>query len=93
MNSNEVEVLVPVSRKSRKLFGPEKPFAKLRPAYSVKLVFSYVVKGTKIKITAKFRASRRLSFEDTKRIMSSDMRPKSLGTFEKQAPELNSLPK
>ena len=55
----------PVSRKSRKLFGPEKPFVKLRPAYSVKLVFSYVVKGIKIKITAKFRASRRLSFEDT----------------------------
>ena len=32
-------VLGPVSRKSRKLFGPEKPFVKLRPAYSVKLVF------------------------------------------------------
>ena len=52
----------------------------------MKLVFSYVVKGIKIKITAKFRASRRLSFEDTKRIMSPEMRPKSLGTFEKQAP-------
>ena len=33
----------PVSRKSRKLFGPEKPFVKLQPAYSVKLVCSYVV--------------------------------------------------
>ena len=77
----------PVSRKSRKLFGPEKPFVKLRSAYSVKPVFSYVVKGIKIKITAKFRASRRLSFEDTTRIMSHEMRPKSLGTFEKQAPE------
>ena len=76
----------PVSRKSRKLFGPEKPFLKLRHAYSVKLVFSYAVKGIKIKITAKFRASRRLSFEDKKRIMSPEMRPKSLGTFEKQAP-------
>ena len=42
--------LWPVSRKSRELFGPEKPFVKLRPAYSVKLVFSYVVKGIKIKI-------------------------------------------
>ena len=40
----------PVSRKSRKLFGPEKPFVKLPPAYSVKLIFSYVVTG--IKITA-----------------------------------------
>ena len=76
----------PVSRKPRKLFGPEKPFVKLRSAYCVKLVFSYVVKGIKIKITAKFRASRRLRFEDTKRIMSPEMRPKSLGTFEKQAP-------
>ena len=80
-------ILGPVSRKSRKLFGPEKPFVKLRPAYSVKPVFSYVVKGLKIKITAKFRASRRLSFEDTKRNMLPEMRPKSLGTFEKQAPE------
>jgi len=76
----------PVSRKSRELFGPEKPFVKSRPAYSVKLIFSYVVKGIKIKITVKFRASRRLSFEDTKRIMSPEMRPKSFGTFEKQAP-------
>ena len=61
----------PVSRKSRQLFRPEKPFVKLRPAYCVKLVFSYVVKGIKIKITAKFRASRRIRFEDTKRIMSA----------------------
>ena len=78
----------PVSQKSRELFGPEKPFVKLRPAFSVKLVFSYVVKGIKIKITAKFRASRRLRFEDTKRIMSAEIRPKSFGTFEKQAPGL-----
>ena len=75
-----------VSRNSRELFGPEKPFVKLRPAYSVKLVFSYDVKGTKIKITAKFRATRRLPFEDTKRIMSPEMCPKSFGTFEKRAP-------
>ena len=76
----------PVSRKSRKLFGPERPFVKLQPAYSVRLVFSYVVKGIKIKITAKFRASRRFLFEDTKIIMSPEMCPKSFGTFEKQAP-------
>ena len=36
---------------------------------------------------AKFRASRRRRFEDTKRIMSPEIRPKSFGTFEKQAPE------
>ena len=33
-----------VSRKSRKRFGPEKTFITLRSAYSVKLVFSCVVK-------------------------------------------------
>ena len=32
----------------------------------------------KNKITAKFRASRRLCFEDTKRIMSPEIHPKSL---------------
>ena len=53
---------------------PEKPVVKLRAANSVKLVFSYLVKGIKIKITAKFRASRRLRFEDTKRIISPDFR-------------------
>ena len=82
----EKRALGPVSRTSRELFGPEKPFVKVRPAYSVKLVFSFVVKGIKIKITAKFRASRRFRFEDTKRIMSLEIRPKSFGTFEKQAP-------
>ena len=81
----QIRLLGLVSRKSRELFGPEKSFVKLRPAYSVKLVFLYVVKGIKIKITAKFRASRRLSFEDTKRIISPEIRPKSFGTFEKQA--------
>ena len=83
---NPQKNLGPVSRKSRELSGPEKPFVKLRPAYSVKLIFSHVVEGIRIKITAKFRASRRLRFEDTKRIMSPEIRPKSFGTFEKQAP-------
>ena len=78
----------PVSRKSRELFGPEKPFVKVRPAYSVKLVFSYVVKGIKIKITAKFHASRHLCFEDTKRTMSPEIHLKSFRTFEKQAPDI-----
>ena len=63
---------VPKTFRARKLFGPEKPFVKLRPAYSVKLVFSYVVKGIKIKITAKFCASRRLHFEDNRRIMAPE---------------------
>ena len=79
----------PVSRKSWKLFGPEKPFLKLRLAHSVKLVFSYVVKGRKIKVTAKFGAQRRLRFENTKITLSSEMRPKSFGTFEKRASDSN----
>ena len=49
-----------VPRKSREVFGAEKPFVKLGPLYCVKPVFSYVVKGIKIKITSEFRASRRL---------------------------------
>ena len=69
----------PVSQMSRKRFGSEKPFLNLRPAYSVKVVFSYVAKEIKIKITTKFRASRRPCFEDTKRVMSPE-------TFEKRAP-------
>ena len=81
----------PVSRKSREVFCPEKPFVKPRSAYSVKLVFSYVVKGVKIKITAKFGASRRLRFEDTKRIMSPEICPKCFGTFEKRAPGISTL--
>jgi len=60
------------SQKTRKLNEPENPFVKLLPAYSVKLVFSYVVKGIKIKITAKFRDTEHLRFEDTKRIMSPE---------------------
>ena len=58
--------------KTRKLNGPEKPFVKLRLAYSVKLVFLYVVKGIKIKITAKFCDTEHFRFEDTKRNMSPE---------------------
>ena len=65
-------------------FRARKAILKLRPAYSVKLVCSYVVERIKINITAKFLAARRLHFEDRKRIMSPDLRPKSFGTFEKQ---------
>ena len=60
----------PVSRKSRKLFEPEKPFVILWPAYSVRLVFSYGVIRIKNKISAKFRASRRLRFDQRKRFMT-----------------------
>ena len=53
-------------------FGPENPFVKQRPANSVKQVFSQVVKGITINIIAKFRASRRLHFEDTRKIKSPE---------------------
>ena len=68
------------------LESPEKLFVKLRSANSVKPFFSHFEKGIKIKIYAKFRASRRLRFEDTKRIMSPEIRPTGFGTFEKRAP-------
>ena len=55
---------------------------KLRPAYSVKLVLSYVVKGIKVKITAKFRDREHFRFEDTKRIMS----PGEFGVFRETGP-------
>ena len=42
------------------------------PTYIVKLVFSYVLKGIKIKTIAKFRDTEHLRFEDTKRIMSPE---------------------
>ena len=67
------------------LESPEKPFLKARLAYSIKLVFSHVVRGTKTKITAKFCALRRPRFEDTRKL-SPEMRPKSFGTCEKWVP-------
>ena len=55
-----------------KTFRARKAFRKTPPAHSVKLVFLYVVKGLKIKITAKFRVLKRPRFEDTKRILSPE---------------------
>ena len=40
----------------------QKPFVKLWLGYSAKLVFSYVEKGWKIKLTVRFRDARRLRF-------------------------------
>ena len=59
---------------------------RVRKAIRKITVFSYVVKGMKRKITAKFSASRHLRFEDTKRIMSPEIRPKSFVTFEERVP-------
>ena len=41
-----------------------------------------------MKVTPKFRATRRLRFENTKKIMSSEMRSKSFGAFEKRGPAI-----
>ena len=68
-------------------FSGRKAIRKITTCLSVKLVFSNVVKGIKRKITAKFRASRHPRFEDTKRIMSTEIRPKSFGTFEERVPK------
>ena len=76
LNTDWGQIIRPVARFST---------VKLRHTYSVKLVLPLVVKGIQIKITAKFRASRRLRFEDTQKIMSPEMRPKRFGTFEKRA--------
>ena len=68
--------------RARKVFGTfekrapvlesleNKPFVKLRSVHSVKLIFSHIVKGIKIKTPAKFRASRRFRLEDKKRIVT-----------------------
>ena len=76
-----------ISRKARKLFGSEKPFGKLQPAYSVKLVFSDVVKGIKIKVTPSFMPRDAFVLK-IQRVMSHEMRPKIFGTFEKWAPDI-----
>ena len=55
----------------------------IRPAYSVKLVFSYVVKGIKVKITAKLGWHGTPSFWRYK----DNYVTRSFGTFEKQAPD------
>ena len=63
---NEITYLLselgPISRKSRKLSGPEKPFQKLLAAYSKKLAFNYDFKKRKGKLVAKFHSWNCLRF-------------------------------
>ena len=54
-----------LSRKSRKLSWPEKPFQKLRSAYSRKLAFYYDFKIQKGKLVAEFHSWKRLRLWDT----------------------------
>ena len=72
--------------KSPENFSARKAIRKTTTCLFCKAGLFLVVEEINIKITAKFRALRRLRFEDTKRIMSPDIRPKRFGTFKKQAP-------
>ena len=76
----------PVSRKPRKLFGPEKPFVKLWPAYSVNLVFSYVVKGIKNKNNCKVSCLETPSFWRYKENSVTRNAPEKFRNFREQAP-------
>ena len=90
----ETQTSGPFLESPEKFSGLKKPLVKLRPAYSVKLVFSRVVNGWKMKRNVKFRASGRLRVEDTKRIMLPEMRPKASG-LSRNGPlvwDLNLLP-
>ena len=87
--SLSVDTFPPGARFSKvpRTFGARKAIPKTPSSLFCKSVFfSYIVKGIKIKITARFCDSKCLRFEDTKSIMTAEMRPKSFGTFEKQAP-------
>ena len=76
--------------KSRKRFGPENPFQKLRSAYSKKLAFYYDFKIRKGTLVAKFHSWKRRSFTDRQEIIAPEIGPESFGTFEKRAPETKS---
>ena len=67
-------------------FRARKAIRKITTCLFCKTGLFICCKVMKIKITSKFRASRRHRFEDTKRNMSPEIRPKSFGSFEKQAP-------
>ena len=79
----------PVFRESRELFGPEKLVVNLQNAYFEKLIFLHVFNIRKIKRTAKFEGLEPRRCEDIKGIVAPERDPKSNGTFEKQAPDLN----
>ena len=65
-----------------KTFRVQKAVHKTPTTSFCKAVFVNVLKGIKIEITGKFLASGRVRFEDKKRIISPEMRPKSFGTLE-----------
>ena len=75
-----------VSRKSRELFWPKKPVAKVKSACFQKLIFYHVFKVRKTKRIEKFDGLEPRRCEDIKGTETHEVGPKSFGTFEKQAP-------
>ena len=65
----------PVSRKSRKLLGSEKPFVKLPTACFGKPIFYHVFKVTKRNVTVKFYDLNPFRSWDTKRIVTPEDGP------------------
>ena len=86
MKSFYLSGLGPVSRKSRELFGPEKPVVKLQSTCFENLIFYHVFKVRKFKRMAKFYGLESRRCEDIKRIVALEIDPKRFGTFEKQTP-------
>ena len=92
LDSPAIRAQWPVSRKSRKLCRPEKPFVKLQTANSAKLVFSRVVKGKQLKKTAKVRASRRLRFEDKLRELGHQKRARKVSGLSRNGLLISTFP-
>ena len=74
--------------KVAKIFGLEKPFVKLLPAYSVKPGFSYVVKGIKIKNICKVLCLETPSFSRYKENHVTRNAPVKFRDFRETEPEL-----
>lgn len=68
------------------LKSPEKGFLKLKSACYEVWIFEHVFKTLENKTIAKLHDLKRFPFEDTKRFMSTEIGPKSFGTFEKRPP-------
>ena len=85
--------LGPVSRKSPELFGSEKAIRKITTCLFCKASLFICCKRNKNENNCKVSCLRRLRFEDTKRIVSPEIGPKSFGSFEKQAPESKYIPR
>ena len=67
--------LGPVSRKSQKCFGSEKPFVKLLTAYFAETIIQRVFKVTKRKMTVKLDDLNPLHSRDTKGMVTHENGP------------------